>query len=159
MHICRWMDYLYTNTSQYIAFIGTTNRPNAVDNRLRRGGRLEQELVLLSTSTRDRYVLISEILNHWRLIGLENAQEGMEKEKLKIVWLSDIISQMTGGYVCADIYKLCETALHMYTSTVMPVLSYDQLLYCFKSCMKQVTPSCLRGITVSVQSNVSIQIH
>ncbi len=183
--LCSWFDSLHApgcilstpGSRHTVTAIGTTNKPNAVDIKLRRGGRFDREIVLLSTSQEDRAKLIAlKLRSFFTAVGLGTAVKVEQSGASVLTAVADAVSQRTGGYVAADIALLCDTAFTKYslhdsgdhldciaatttsTSTgsvsLLPFPSKSRLLASFDVAMAGVQPSCLRGVSMTVNSHV-----
>ncbi len=130
-----------------VVVIGTTNRPDAIEEALRRPGRFDREVELPAPDERGR----SEILAiHTRGMPLD--------ETVNL----DSIVNMTVGYVGADIQALCrEAALSAIKRLIegkgevgdVPIEGLLKLkveMQDFLSAQKRVMPSALREITVRI---------
>jgi len=128
--------------------IGATNIPNSLDPALRRPGRFDREIAISIPDQRGRL----EILQiHTR--GMPLAQD-VDLEKL---------SQITHGFVGADLEALCREAAMNALRKIMPSIDfqldeipYDTLLQLevtmndFNEALKEVEPSAIREVFVEV---------
>jgi transitional endoplasmic reticulum ATPase len=131
-----------------IIVIGATNIPNSLDPALRRPGRFDREIAISIPDQRGRL----EILQiHTR--GMPLAQD-VDLEKL---------SQITHGFVGADLEALCREAAMNALRKIMPSIDfqldeipYDTLLHLevtmndFSEALKEVEPSAIREVFVEV---------
>ena len=161
--LCSWMDRLNQRIStDSICVLATSNRSEDIDRLFRRGGRLECELYALN-SPEDRARLV---LSYLRDSLLHNPIDGSNEEggeawnsfrssfQGREDWLREIATAMgdrTGGYVAADIANLVHQLPTIISSvSVSPTEPSEQLLALLERAMDIVTPSCLRGVTISV---------
>ena len=128
-------------STRRVCFVATSNRADSVDPRLRRGGRLEREVVL-APRAEDRQALLTPLLT--RLVA--RTEGGGEKEE-GLEHLVKEVTALTGGYVAADIVSLVAKAGELSTSTsgggVIPALRES-----LWRAMQLVGPSCLRGAAI-----------
>jgi transitional endoplasmic reticulum ATPase len=131
-----------------IVVIGATNIPNSLDPALRRPGRFDREISISIPDHKGRL----EILNiHTR--GMPLAQD-IDMEKL---------SQITHGFVGADLEALCREAAMNALRKIMPSIDfqldeipYETLLQLevtmgdFSEALKEVEPSAIREVFVEV---------
>jgi SpoVK/Ycf46/Vps4 family AAA+-type ATPase len=165
MMLCQWMDELQNHTHQKngngnnnnnICVIATSNRSQDIDARFRRGGRLEMELYALNTPD-DRVELVFTYLSQQQNCGSgenwSSIVSQFTEEELKRI--SDRLGDRTGGYVAADIANLVSQLPKQFQQFISThnhnaIDKEEILLELFDQSMKEVVPSCLRGITVSV---------
>ncbi len=135
-------------TRKHVIVIGATNRPEALDNALRRPGRFDREIELPVPDREGR----KEIFQiHTR--GMPLAED---------VSLDDL-SERTYGYVGADIAALCREAAMHALRRVLPEIDLDEkeipkeildkliiLRADFEEVMKDIQPSALREILFEV---------
>lgn len=160
--LCSWLDTLPEvlkssgNTAGHtVALIGTTNKPNAVDMCLRRGGRLDREVILVSNSPADRSKLIELRLRSAVGLGAEAGEAETDTDIISRV--ASTVGQSTGGYVAADISMLCNTVLDVLGGlSHHRELTVQQWLDAFDVAMVKVRPSCLRGVSLSVDGRMSL---
>jgi transitional endoplasmic reticulum ATPase len=131
-----------------LVVIGATNIPNSLDPALRRPGRFDREIAISIPDQRGRL----EILQiHTR--GMPLAQD-VDLEKL---------SQITHGFVGADLEALCREAAMNALRKIMPSIDfqldeipYETLLQLevtmndFNEALKEVEPSAIREVFVEV---------
>ncbi len=130
-----------------VVVIGTTNRPDAIEEALRRPGRFDREIELPAPDEKGR----GEILTiHTRGMPLDDTVD-----------LDSIIYQTT-GYVGADLQALCrEAALsaikrhidgkaHLGDVPIDGLLNLNVGMQDFRSAVKKIMPSALREITVRI---------
>jgi len=86
----------HSNSSNHVVLIGTTNRPNSIDEALRRPGRFDRE-VEIGIPNADGRKEILEVL-------LKNVPHTLTDEEITK------ISSITHGYVGADLASLCREA-------------------------------------------------
>jgi len=131
-----------------IIVIGATNIPNSLDQALRRPGRFDREIAISIPDQRGRL----EIL-HIHTRGMPLAQD-VDLEKL---------SQITHGFVGADLEALCREAAMNALRKIMPSIDfqldeipYETLLQLevtmndFMEALKEVEPSAIREVFVEV---------
>ena len=131
----------HTTSMRRVCIVATSNRANSVDLRLRRGGRLEME-VILTPNARDRHSILVPLLQ--RLVR-EN-----------IPGLSELAAEMadlTGGYVAADIVSLVTKAGEAWESGEGRSGSHESSIPTLRvsliEAMREIAPSCLRGVAVN----------
>jgi len=131
-----------------IIVIGATNIPNSLDSALRRPGRFDREIAISIPDQRGRL----EIL-HIHTRGMPLAQDvGLEK-----------LSQITHGFVGADLEALCREAAMNALRKIMPSIDFqlDEIPYetllklevtmnDFMEALKEVEPSAIREVFVEV---------
>jgi transitional endoplasmic reticulum ATPase len=133
-----------------VIVIGATNIPNSLDPALRRPGRFDREIAISIPDQRGRL----EIL-HIHTRGMPLAQD-VDLEKL---------SQITHGFVGADLEALCREAAMNALRKIMPSIDfqldeipYETLLQLqvtmddFSQALKEVEPSAIREVFVEVPS-------
>jgi transitional endoplasmic reticulum ATPase len=131
-----------------IIVIGATNIPNSLDPALRRPGRFDREIAISIPDQRGRL----EIL-HIHTRGMPLA-ENVDLEKL---------SQITHGFVGADLEALCREAAMNALRKIMPSIDfqldeipYETLLQLevtmndFSEALKEIEPSAIREVFVEV---------
>jgi len=132
-----------------VIVIAATNRPNAVDPALRRGGRFDREIELPVPDRNGRLEII-EI--HTRSMPLD--------KDVNLDWLADI----TYGYVGADIMALCKEAAMSALRRVLPDIKWkeetelprevmEKLIVKksdFEDALRVVEPSAMREVLVEV---------
>ncbi len=131
-----------------IIVIGATNIPNSLDPALRRPGRFDREIAISIPDHKGRL----EIL-HIHTRGMPLAQD-IDLEKL---------SQITHGFVGADLEALCREAAMNALRKIMPSIDfqldeipYETLLQLkvtmndFSEALKEVEPSAIREVFVEV---------
>jgi len=131
-----------------IIVIGATNIPNALDPALRRPGRFDREITLPIPDQRGRL----EILNiHTR--GMPLADD-VSLEKL---------SEITHGFVGADLEALCREAAMSAIRQILPSIDFEQseipfekllslevTMENFREALREVEPSAIREVFVEV---------
>ncbi|MBM3142936.1 MAG: CDC48 family AAA ATPase [Chloroflexi bacterium] len=131
-----------------VVVIGATNIPNSLDTALRRPGRFDREIAISIPDQRGRL----EIL-HIHTRGMPLAQDvGLER-----------LSQITHGFVGADLEALCREAAMNALRKIMPSIDfqldeipYETLLQLevtmndFREALKEVEPSAIREVFVEV---------
>jgi transitional endoplasmic reticulum ATPase len=131
-----------------IIVIGATNIPNSLDPALRRPGRFDREIAISIPDQRGRL----EIL-HVHTRGMPLA-EGVDPVRL---------SQITHGFVGADLEALCREAAMCSLRKLMPSIDYqmDEIPYetllklevtmeDFTGALKEIEPSAIREVFVEV---------
>jgi transitional endoplasmic reticulum ATPase len=131
-----------------IIVIGATNIPNSLDPALRRPGRFDREIAINIPDQRGRL----EIL-HIHTRGMPLAED-VDLEKL---------SQITHGFVGADLEALCREAAMSALRKIMPSIDfqldeipYETLLQLevtmndFSEALKEVEPSAIREVFVEI---------
>ncbi len=131
-----------------IIVIGATNIPNALDPALRRPGRFDREITLPIPDQRGRL----EILNiHTRGMPL-SADVSLEK-----------LSEITHGFVGADLEALCREAAMSAIRQIIPSIDFEQseipfekllalevTMDNFREALREVEPSAIREVFVEV---------
>ena len=130
-----------------VVVVGATNRPNALDEALRRGGRFDRELEIGIPDRNGR----DEILQvHTR--GMPLAEDVNLKE----------IANFTHGFVGADIATLCKEAAMHALRKILPEIDLEQeippemveklevTMDDFNEALKNTEPSALREVFVEV---------
>ncbi|KAJ2475884.1 hypothetical protein EV174_005117, partial [Coemansia sp. RSA 2320] len=123
------MDGLEQQTRGGLVVIGATNRPNALDAALRRPGRFDREISIDIPSPQARLRILQHYLRRMPDGGLSLAG----------------LSEMTAGYVGADLAALCREAGGQAIVQRRPVTMDD-----FGRAMRTVTASTRRGLAVEV---------
>ncbi len=134
-------------TRGQVVVIGATNRPDALDTALRRGGRFDREIEIGVPDKDGR----GEVLQiHTRGMPLD--------EKVDL----DEIADTTHGFVGADLEMLCKEAAMRVLRRVLPDIKADEEIpketlkkmiiqkSDFKEALKEVQPSALREVLVQV---------
>ncbi len=130
-----------------VVVIGATNRPDALDHAIRRGGRFDREIEIGVPDKDGR----GEVLQiHTRGMPLD--------DKVDLVEMADI----THGFVGADLESLCKEAAMRVLRRVLPDIKGDEKISPetlkkmivtksdFKEALKEVQPSALREVLVQV---------
>lgn len=130
-----------------VVVIGATNRPDAIDEALRRPGRFDREIEIGVPDANGR----KEILEvHTRNMPLDDE-----------VNLDDLV-EVTHGFVGADLEALCKEAAMRVVRRVLPDIQTDQEVpeevlkqmvlknADFKDALKDIQPSALREVMVQV---------
>ncbi|MEM5766176.1 MAG: CDC48 family AAA ATPase [Candidatus Aenigmatarchaeota archaeon] len=132
-----------------VVVIAATNRPNAIDPALRRGGRFDREIEL---PVPDRNGRLEIFKIHTRNMPLD--------KDVDLNWLADI----TYGYVGADIMALCKEAAMSALRRVLPEIKWkteeelpkeviEKLIVKkedFENALKVVEPSAMREVLVEI---------
>jgi len=134
-------------TRGQVVVIGATNRPDALDTALRRGGRFDREIEI-GVPDKDGRREVLQI--HTRGMPLD--------EKVDL----DEIADITHGFVGADLEMLCKEAAMRVLRRVLPDIKSDEEIpkeilkkmiiqkSDFKEALKEVQPSALREVLVQV---------
>jgi transitional endoplasmic reticulum ATPase len=130
-----------------VVVIGATNRPDALDHAIRRGGRFDREIEIGVPDKEGR----GEVLQiHTRGMPLD--------DKVDLVEMAEI----THGFVGADLESLCKEAAMRVLRRVLPDIKGDEEISPetlkkmivtksdFKEALKEVQPSALREVLVQV---------
>lgn len=130
-----------------VIVIAATNRPNALDPALRRGGRFDREVEIGIPNKNGRLEILYV---HTRGMPLEESLDLSE------------IAEMTHGFVGADLASLCKEAAMHTISRILPDLDVeeeippeilDQLKVSredFLAAMKKIEPSAMREVLVEI---------
>lgn len=130
-----------------VIVIAATNRPNALDPALRRGGRFDREVEIGIPNKSGRLEILYV---HTRGMPLEESLDLSE------------IAEMTHGFVGADLASLCKEAAMHTISRILPDLDVeeeippeilDQLKVSredFLAAMKKIEPSAMREVLVEI---------
>ena len=132
-----------------VVVIAATNRPNAIDPALRRGGRFDREIEL---PVPDRNGRLEIFKIHTRNMPLD--------KDVDLNWLADI----TYGYVGADIMALCKEAAMSALRRVLPEIKWKEETELpkevieklvvkredFENALKVVEPSAMREVLVEI---------
>ena len=131
-----------------VIVIGATNIPNSLDSALRRPGRFDREIAISIPDQRGRLQIL-----HIHTRGMPLAQD-VDLEKL---------SQITHGFVGADLEALCREAAMNALRKIMPSIDFqwDEIPYetllklevtmnDFMEALKEVEPSAIREVFVEV---------
>ncbi|MDZ4171444.1 MAG: CDC48 family AAA ATPase [Methanobacteriaceae archaeon] len=130
-----------------VVVIGATNRPDALDTALRRPGRFDREIIIGVPDKEER----KEVLEiHTRGMPLD--------ENVDL----DEISEITHGFVGADLESLCKESAMRVLRRVLPDIKSDEEIpketlkkmivkkSDFKEALKEIQPSALREVLVQV---------
>jgi len=130
-----------------VVVIGATNRPNALDPALRRGGRFDREVEIGIPSKTGRLEILYV---HTRGMPLDESLDLME------------IAEATHGFVGADLYALCKEAAMHTLERVLPDLDVKDDIPAevveglrvtredFHQALKKIEPSAMREVFVEV---------
>lgn len=134
-----------------VIVIAATNRPNAVDPALRRGGRFDREIEIGIPDRNGRF----EVLQiHTR--GMPLAEDMSEEKGLRE------IADMTHGFVGADISSLCKEAAMHAIRLILPKIKIEEEIppeimekiavtrEDFHDALRNIEPSALREVFVEV---------
>ncbi|CAO3643202.1 unnamed protein product [Cunninghamella echinulata] len=129
------------NHSNRIVVIGATNRPNSLDDALRRPGRFDREVEIGIPNSDSRLSILTTIMN--------SIPNNLSKQEL------DILASQSHGYVGADLAAVCREAglkcikrnahLDMQDISVLQVNMEDM-----KNAMGEIRPSAMREILLEV---------
>ncbi|MDR3290677.1 MAG: CDC48 family AAA ATPase [Methanobrevibacter sp.] len=135
------------NARGQVVVIGATNRPNSLDQALRRPGRFDREIEI-GVPDKDGRKEVIEI--HTRGMPLS--------EKVDL----DELSEITHGFVGADLEALCKEAAMRVVRRILPDIKTDEEIPKetlqklivkkddFKEALKEIQPSALREILVQI---------
>jgi len=151
-----------------ICIVATSNRAADVNPLLRRGGRLERT-VHITTSPEDRRVLLHGLLQHVLPQATIHASAGLSASPVSSASLaagaaavfSRTMADRTGGYSAADLVALVGKmqkylqlralkASNRHTDDLLQRESDDIVMMAFDAAQAQITPSCLRGVSVAI---------
>lgn len=130
-----------------VIVIAATNRPNSIDEALRRGGRFDREIEI---GIPDRSGRLQILYVHTRGMPIE---KGMRL---------DMIADMTHGYVGADLSSLCKEAAMHALRRMLPMISIEEDIppeimeklevteADFLDAHRNIEPSALREVFVEV---------
>jgi len=125
------------NSNLRVIVIGTTNRPNAIDNALRRPGRFDKEIEIPVPSLPDRLDILKVVCEDMQRVGLS-------KQEL------DELAEHTHGYVGADLVALCREAGLRAVRRARRGAELQVGFIDFKEALAEVSPSCLRDVMIEV---------
>jgi len=145
-----------------VIVIGATNREDSIDPALRRPGRFDREIEIGVPSKADRLDIL-KVHTRFMPIGSSNSSndniEEAEKEKNRIL---DRLSEMTVGFVGADLAALCREAAMKTLRRYLPSIDLEKpipqsLLNTmvvteedFYEALKEIEPSSLREVSIDV---------
>ena len=130
-----------------VVVIGATNRPDAIDEALRRPGRFDREIEI-GVPDKDERKEILEV--HTRRMPLDDDVN------------LDEITEVTHGFVGADLEALCKEAAMRVLRRVLPDIQTDKEVPAevleqmvlhkqdFKEALKEIQPSALREVLVQI---------
>ncbi|RAP46875.1 MAG: ATPase [Methanosphaera sp. rholeuAM74] len=130
-----------------VVVIGATNRPDAIDEALRRPGRFDREIEI-GVPDKDERKEILEI--HTRRMPLDDDVN------------LDKITNVTHGFVGADLQALCKEAAMLVLRRILPEIQTDKEVPAevlekmvlhqkdFKEALKEIQPSALREVMVQI---------
>ena len=128
-----------TENTPSIFLIGATNRPNALDNALRRPGRLDREIEIPIPDQLSRYKILKSLIN--------NIPNKITEEELQT------ISSKSHGFVGADLSSLIQLSSikainKLISNTVKsePNLDYEDVV----DNLPNVKPSALRSVQLTI---------
>jgi transitional endoplasmic reticulum ATPase len=134
-----------------VIVIAATNRPNAIDAALRRGGRFDREIEI---GIPDRIGRLEILEVHTR--GMPLAEDMSEETGLRE------IADMTHGFVGADISSLCKEAAMHAIRLILPKINIEEEIppeimekivvtrNDFQNALQTIEPSALREVFVEV---------
>ena len=134
-----------------VIVIAATNRPNAVDAALRRGGRFDREIEI---GIPDRLGRFDVLQIHTR--GMPLAEDMSEEKGLRE------IADMTHGFVGADLSSLCKEAAMHAIRNILPLINIEEEIpaeimekICvtkedFQNALQNIEPSALREVFIEV---------
>ncbi|MBZ0175176.1 MAG: CDC48 family AAA ATPase [Candidatus Methanoperedens sp.] len=134
-----------------VIVIAATNRPNAVDAALRRGGRFDREIEI---GIPDRLGRFDVLQIHTR--GMPLAEDMSEEKGLRE------IADMTHGFVGADLSSLCKEAAMHAIRNILPRINIEEEIpaeimekICvtkedFQNALQNIEPSALREVFIEV---------
>ncbi|MGB8218229.1 MAG: CDC48 family AAA ATPase [Candidatus Methanoperedens sp.] len=134
-----------------VIVIAATNRPNAIDAALRRGGRFDREIEI---GIPDRIGRLEILQVHTR--GMPLAEDMSEETGLRE------IADMTHGFVGADISSLCKEAAMHAIRLILPKINIEEEIppeimekivvtrNDFQNALQTIEPSALREVFVEV---------
>ncbi|NJD52288.1 MAG: CDC48 family AAA ATPase [Candidatus Methanoperedens sp.] len=134
-----------------VIVIAATNRPNAVDAALRRGGRFDREIEI---GIPDRLGRFDVLQIHTR--GMPLAEDMSEEKGLRE------IADMTHGFVGADLSSLCKEAAMHAIRKILPLINIEEEIpaeimekICvtkedFQNALQNIEPSALREVFIEV---------
>lgn len=130
-----------------VIVIAATNRPNSIDEALRRGGRFDREIEI---GIPDRSGRLQILYVHTRGMPIEKSMR------------LDMIADMTHGYVGADLSSLCKEAAMHALRRMLPMISIEEDIppeimeklevteADFLDAHRNIEPSALREVFVEV---------
>jgi transitional endoplasmic reticulum ATPase len=130
-----------------VIVIAATNRPNALDPAIRRGGRFDREIEIGIPNKNGR---LEVLYVHTRGMPMEDSLDLKE------------IAEVTHGFVGADLYALCKEAAMRTLERALPDLDIEEDIPAevlenlkvtkddFRRAMKKIEPSALREVFVEV---------
>ncbi|MCX9027888.1 MAG: CDC48 family AAA ATPase [Candidatus Methanoperedens sp.] len=134
-----------------VIVIAATNRPNAVDAALRRGGRFDREIEI---GIPDRLGRFDVLQIHTR--GMPLAEDMSEERGLRE------IADMTHGFVGADLSSLCKEAAMHAIRNILPLINIEEEIPAeimekivvtredFQNALQNIEPSALREVFIEV---------
>ncbi len=138
-------------TRGQVIVIAATNRPNAVDPALRRGGRFDREIEI---GIPDRNGRLEILQVHTR--GMPLAEDMSEEKGMRE------IADMTHGFVGADVSSLCKEAAMHAIRLILPKINIEEEIppeimekivvtrEDFHDALRNIEPSALREVFVEV---------
>jgi transitional endoplasmic reticulum ATPase len=134
-----------------VIVIAATNRPNAVDPALRRGGRFDREIEIGIPDRIGRFEILQIHTRGMPLAGDMSEEKGMRE-----------IADMTHGFVGADMSSLCKEAAMHAIRLIMPKINIEEEIPPeimekitvtrddFHNALRNIEPSALREVFVEV---------
>ncbi len=138
-------------TRGQVIVIAATNRPNAVDLALRRGGRFDREIEIGIPDKNGRLEILQIHTRGMPLAGDMSEDKGMRE-----------IAEMTHGFVGADIASLCKEAAMHSIRLILPRINIEEEIppeimekiavtrEDFHNALQNIEPSALREVFVEV---------
>ncbi|XP_054283075.1 ribosome biogenesis protein SPATA5L1-like isoform X2 [Macrosteles quadrilineatus] len=135
-HIIRLSNQLFAlletvNSTAGLIVVGTSSRPQLLDPAVRRPGRFDHEIHIGVSSEVERASIVSAVT---RQMGMSDS-------------VSDRVARWTPGFVGADLALLAANVARLMEKQGM-IMSHDieaEILPCWRTCVGQLRPSCLRG--------------
>ena len=138
-----------------VVVIAATNRPNAIDEALRRGGRFDREIEIGIPDMNGRLEILQV---HTRGMPLTDELRGDNDTKGKLKKVSD----RTHGFVGADLASLCKEAAMHALRKILPEIKIDEEIPVevrdkleittedFEEALKNIEPSAMREVFFEV---------
>ena len=134
-----------------VIVIAATNRPNAVDAALRRGGRFDREIEIGIPDRLGRFEVLQIHTRGMPLAGDMAEEKGMRE-----------IADMTHGFVGADLSSLCKEAAMHAIRKILPKINIEEEIPTeimekivvtredFQNALQNIEPSALREVFIEV---------
>jgi transitional endoplasmic reticulum ATPase len=170
--LCQWLDALnarktdasFAAAAVRCCVLATSNRVEDIDMSFRRGGRLEHEIVVL-TSPADRRTLLQSLLTRSFLGAVVPGDDQQVFTQEVLTDAAAVIAERSGGYVAADLVALVRDMLSRFSQPSSSAHSQrsdrrasshgaaaDHLSLLFEQAARVVPPSCLRGVSIQLPS-------